>query len=630
MPNKTLRDAAPLSQRNVETCREDTDRRRPHAFTTQNNRPFNAGTTTKHHTTKPKPIPVPAIIISSIPTDCYSSGHYLLYTDYYPTSPITIMVHDPFSCCPTGEATLTQIYHGNYVEGFPNFYWVIVKLQASKGVIPFTTFFEQHPDDPYMTWATRLLDQSFSPGNNTEFEVIAHSSFPATIPGDLAVEAARRRLIALHPPASVATALWHGVPSSLTYDPKTNIPLVVYIVSKSLSSSLKASIVSAVLSITTINLSPDDASTQIHTYHNYHVHSASHLELYRTILHRTQLKGTLTSLHFLAKDSADFKSVAESYPLPHNCDSAFAHSEPCDLIAAGLACTITYMSDHPFAILSPEIEQIGPRATPMIRQMSRLVSGAQAPPQQHSHVSSALDCGPRRYSFPWMRSFQYTEGFISLRKVNEYPKRLIFHLGGEWLSSMIDECLDCSLETIKHPIIRSPPLPSPTLISPAPVPKAQSSAIQSFHSSSTMASPSPITLPSPPNPSTSLPPGKSFIRTTQETLSTLTASASLMSASLNEIKSEINSLKEVSAYLEETTNFLQDIQVAEEEEDDSTLKGQVSSLTSRIMYIQCCISRMYSELNIKLPTLSGDEAITETEKAEVEAIIAELNAQHMN
>jgi hypothetical protein len=300
------------------------------------------------------------------------------------------MVHDPFSCCPTGEATLTQIYHGNYVEGFPNFYWVIVKIQASRGVIPFTTFFEQHPDDPYMTWATRLLDQSFSPGNNTEFEVIAHSSFPATIPGDLAVEAARRRLIALHPPASVATALWHGVPSSLTYDSRTNIPLVVYIVSKSLSPSLKASIVSTVLSITTINLSPDDASSQIHTYHNYHVHSASHLELYRTILHRTHLKGTFTSLHFLAKDSADFKEVAESYPLPHNCDSAFAHSEPCDLIAAGLACTITYMSDHPFEILSPQIEQIGPRATPIIRQMSRLVSGAQAPPQQHSHVSSAF------------------------------------------------------------------------------------------------------------------------------------------------------------------------------------------------------------------------------------------------
>jgi type IV pilus biogenesis protein CpaD/CtpE len=48
------------------------------------------------------------------------------------------------------------------------------------------------------------------------------------------------------------------------------------------------------------------------------------------------------------------------------------------------------------------------------------------------------------------------------------------------------------------------------------------------------------------------------------------------------------------------------------------------------MYIQCCISRMYSNLNIDLPILSGDEAITETEKEEVEAIIAELNAKHMN
>ena len=130
--SKNLRDAAPLSQRNVETCREDTDRRRPHDFTTHNNRPFNAGSTTKHRTPKPKPIPVPAIIISSIPTGCYSSGHYLLYTDYYTAqAPITIVVHDPFSCCPTGDATLTQIYHGNAVEGFPNFYWVIVKIQAS-------------------------------------------------------------------------------------------------------------------------------------------------------------------------------------------------------------------------------------------------------------------------------------------------------------------------------------------------------------------------------------------------------------------------------------------------------------------------------------------------------------------
>ena len=118
--------------------------------------------------------------------------------------------------------------------------------------------------------------------------------------------------------------------------------------------------------------------------------------------------------------------------------------------------------------------------------------------------------------------------------------------------------------------------------------------------------------------------------TTQEALSSLTASESLMSASITEIKSDIKSLKEVSAYLEETTNFLQDIQVAEEEEDDSTLKGQVSSLTSRIMYIQCCINSMYSNLRIPLPTLSGDEAITETEQVEVDAIIAELNAKHMN